>query len=265
MIFHIPHASINIPREHRPPVVLNSSHLSRELLKMTDWFTDDLFGSHAGPRDTILVYPVSRLVVDPERLIDDHHEPMAQVGMGVVYTKTSDGNALRLPPTEEEREAFLDAYYRPHHQRLADAVDAELKREGRAVILDCHSFPSNPLSCEPDQNPERPDICIGTDEYHTPGSLLKAVEEQCQAEGLSFAVNRPFAGCIVPMANYRQNRNVCSIMLEVNRRLYLDEKTGKKSGSFENCRSSVGRLIQAVRRGWAIAEDNPIKDFHGLP
>jgi N-formylglutamate amidohydrolase len=156
--------------------------------------------------------------------------------------------ALRLPPAEEERKVLLDNYYRPHHQRLADAVDAELKPEGRAVVLDCHRFPSKPLPYEPDQNPERPDICIGTDDYHTPGALLDAVKDRCRAEGFSFAVNRPFAGCIVPMAHYRKNRNVCSIMFEVNRWLYLDEKTGKKSGSFENCRSSVGRLVGAIWR-----------------
>ena len=140
-------------------------------------------------------------------------------------------------------EVLLNAYYRPHHQRLADAVDAELKREGRAVILDCHSFLSMPLPYERDQNPERPDICIGTDDHHTAGALLEAVKDQCRAEGISFGVNRPFAGCIVPMAHFAKNRDVCSIMLEVNRRLYLDEKTGKKSGSFENCRSSVGRQV----------------------
>jgi N-formylglutamate amidohydrolase len=172
-------------------------------------------------------------------------DPCERTGLG---RKSTSLTALRLPPAEEEREALLDAYYRPHHQRLADAVNAELKRESRAVILDCHSFPSKPLPYEPDQNPERPDICIGTDDHHTPGALLEAVKDRCRAEGLSFAVNRPFAGCIVPMAHFGKNRNVCSIMLEVNRRLYLDEETGKKSGSFENCRLSVGRLVGAIRR-----------------
>jgi N-formylglutamate deformylase len=265
MIFHIPHSSTYIPPGIRKSIYLSDEYLSEEILKMTDWFTDELFGCHAEIGDAVVCFPVSRLVVDPERFIDDAQEPMAQVGMGVVYTKTSAGAALRLPPAEEEREVLLTPYYRPHHQRLADAVDAELKREGRAVILDCHSFPSKPLPYESDQNPERPDICIGTDDYHTPGALLETAIDQCHAEGFSFAVNRPFAECIVPMAHYRKNRNVCSIMLEVNRRLYLDDKNGRKSFSFENCRSSIGRLVQAVRRGWAKTGDNPIKDSHGLP
>ena len=40
-------------------------------------------------------YEVSRLVCDPERFPDDANEPMAPVGMGVVYTATHDLAKLR--------------------------------------------------------------------------------------------------------------------------------------------------------------------------
>jgi N-formylglutamate deformylase len=123
------------------------------------------------------------------------------------------------------------------------------------VILDCHSFPSKLLPYESDQNPDRPDICIGTDDFHTPREALNALKEQCRAEGRVFAENRPFAGSIVPLGHYQENRNVCSIMVEVNRRLYLDENTGRKSDSFENCRSFVGRLVGSVRR--VMSEEQP--------
>jgi N-formylglutamate amidohydrolase len=248
MIFHIPHASPDIPPEQRSKITLNDDKLADELLKLTDWFADELFGCHAGKGDLVVAFPVSRLVVDPERFVDDAREPMAEVGMGVIYTRTSRGEVLRIPPKVDERGLLLDSYYRPHHKRLSDAVNAELKRDGWAVILDCHSFPDKPLPHEPDQNPDRPDICIGTDDHHTPREILKALEHQSRAEGLSFAVNRPFAGSIVPMEHYLTDKHVRSIMIEVNRRLYLDEKTGAKSASFETCRMSVGRLIEAIRR-----------------
>jgi hypothetical protein len=41
------------------------------------------------------VFPVSRLVVDPERFVDDATEPMAACGMGVIYTQTSQRMPLR--------------------------------------------------------------------------------------------------------------------------------------------------------------------------
>jgi N-formylglutamate deformylase len=247
MIFNIPHASTAIPPAIRAGIVLSDEQFADEILKISDWFTDDLFRSHVEEGDTALVYPVSRLVVDPERFIGDAQEPMVKVGMGVVYTKASGGETLRLQPTAEERGFLLDTYYRPHHERLSHAVDEELKINGKAVILDCHSFPSKPLPYESDQNPGRPDICIGSDDLHTPQRLLKALEAQCRVEGMSFAVDRPFSGSMVPIEHYRTNLNVFSIMIEVNRRLYMNGKTGKKSDSFDYCRQLVGRMVSVLR------------------
>ena len=247
MIFHIPHASPHIPSGLRPKITLPAEELARELVKITDWFTDDLFGCHAEREDSVVTFPVSRLVVDPERFLEDMQEPMAKVGMGVVYVKTSDGLALRAEPTAAERDLLIGTYYRPHHKRLSEAVNAELQRGGRALVLDCHSFPSKPLPYESDQNPERPDICIGTDEFHTPQRLLTAVEDQCRAEGFSCATNRPFAGSIVPIEHYRTNPSALSIMIEINRKLYMDEEKGAKSETFENCRLLIGSLVEAIR------------------
>lgn len=78
----------------------------------------------------MVAFPVSRLVVDPERFLDDAVEPMARVGIGVVSTKTSDGLKLRARPTAEEQGILIETFYRPHHNQLLDVVDAELHRDG---------------------------------------------------------------------------------------------------------------------------------------
>ena len=87
----------------------------------------------------------SRLVLDPERFLDDKDEPMADFGMGVIYTKTSDGSLLRDMPQEEERENLIHKYYVPHHRALTNAVEFEIQEGGYTQIIDCHSFPSIPL------------------------------------------------------------------------------------------------------------------------
>jgi len=57
---------------------------------MTDAFTDDLFVPDFVGAQTI-IFPMSRLVLDPERFLNDDDEIMSALGMGVIYTRTSDG------------------------------------------------------------------------------------------------------------------------------------------------------------------------------
>ena len=105
---------------------------------MTDAFTDDLFVGSL-PDVPAAVFPVSRLVVDPERFEDDGAEPMAARGMGVIYERTSSGDVLRRPPAQEERATLLERFYHPHHQRLTALVDAALRADGHCLVVDGHS------------------------------------------------------------------------------------------------------------------------------
>ena len=222
--------------------------LARELLRMTDHYTDELFspaGDERGGR--AVVFPVSRLVVDPERFEDDTQEPMAAVGMGVIYTKSACGEPLRAePPTLEERASLLERFYLPHHRKLEAAVNAALRTFGHCLVIDCHSFPSRPLPYEQDQDPDRPDICLGADDFHTPTDLLGAARRAFEAEGLSVAINRPFAGALVPMAFYRKDSRVSALMVEVNRGLYMDEGTGERTAVFRNIQAMLTRATGVI-------------------
>ena len=218
-----------------------------ELRVMTDAYVDDLFGGHAEDADTVVTFQVSRLVVDPERFLDEMQEMMAWLGMGVIYTKTSRGDPLREYPALDERDALIRRFYVPHHKRLNEAAGGELRRYGAAFILDCHSFPSTPLPYELDQDSDRPDICIGTDPFHTPAKLTEAVQQVVAAEGLTYQINRPFDGCLIPSRFYEEDKRVSGIMIEVNRSLFLDEATGNKSDQYEACREMLGRIVQKLR------------------
>ena len=171
--------------------------------------------------------------MDPERFVDDGQEPMSAKGMGVVYTRTSDGRRLRkdLPPAL--REELLKTFYFPHHSRLSRAVETAIENHGKCLLIDGHSFPSSPLPHEPDQSPNRPGICIGTDDFHTPTWFAELAVAVFQERGFSVDVNRPFAGTMVPEPFFRREPRVFSAMIEINRSLYMVEATGERLPGFQ--------------------------------
>jgi N-formylglutamate amidohydrolase len=93
---------------------------------------------------------------------------------------------------------------------------------------------------------QRPDICIGTDSFHTPAALTAALVEQFSRAGLSVKLNDPFAGALVPISRYRKDARVSAVMVEVNRKLYMEEGTGERLAVFEKVAGLV-RLV--VHRG----------------
>jgi N-formylglutamate amidohydrolase len=249
VLVHVPHASIVIPPEIRSTFVLTDEELRDELLRMTDWNTDELFAL-PGDLATAVQYPVSRLVVDPERFPDDDSEPMSKHGMGVVYEKTSRNTRLRPPPTAVEREQLLADFYRPHHARLSDTVNRILERYKRCLIIDAHSFPTDPLPYEPDQSPSRPDICIGTDPFHTSAALVSLAMEVFRQQGFSVERDRPFQGSLVPMPFYQADRRVSAVMVEVRRGIYMDEGSGAKLPNFDSARLRTETALRRLVEGW---------------
>ena len=225
VVLHIPHSSRLIPPEFLPDILLDAADLENELLLMTDAYTDEAaMGNWA---KFVIKAPVSRLVVDVERFRNDADEPMSRVGMGAVYEKTQDGRRLRAI-SAEKREAMLCQFYDPHHAVLAWSVNELLQRFRRCLIIDVHSFPSRPLPYEMDQAPDRPDICLGTDDFHTPPQMAAAARRFFEKSGRQVKENSPFAGSLVPLVHYGREKQVSSIMVEINRKLIMDESTGAR-------------------------------------
>jgi N-formylglutamate deformylase len=253
VLLHVPHDSTFIPDDVRSQFALSEKELEEELLLMTDHHTMRLFGQGV-PLDQVIRAPVSRLVLDVERFEDDKLEPMAQRGMGVIYTMTQDGRALRRTLAEEKRKKLLDDWYRPHHTVLTHATLKALQQFGLAVIIDCHSFPSKPLPYEVDQSPTRPQICIGTDAFHTPVGLVNALVNALRGIGYEVGLDSPFSGSLVPKSYYKNDSRVMSVMLEVRRDLYTNEETGMPNPDFELHASKLrSGLLEALGR-WNPSE-----------
>lgn len=144
-------------------------------------------------------------------------------------------------------------YYGPHHARLETAASAAIDLYGRCLVIDCHNFPSLALPYEfADPAVARPDICIGTDAFHTTDDLAMTFVSAFEREGWSVDLNQPFAGALVPGSRYGQDRRVNAIMVEINRRLYLRESDATPLPTF----SAVAERVRSCCMT-AIAGCNP--------
>ena len=243
MILHIPHSSRVIPESVRDQFVRSDGELFAEVILMTDAFTDELFAA-AGA--TVLRFPYSRLVVDVERFRDDADEPMSRSGRGMLYTRTASGLDLRRTLEVQER-ADLVSIYEAHHRALSREVSSELVRYGKALIIDCHSFPSQPLPCDADLSVGRPDFCVGTDSFHTPEALAERTALSLRKRGYVAWLDRPYKGTLVPTEFLGKDRRVMSLMVEINRRLYMDELTGMKTGGFDPLKEQLEAILSLIR------------------
>ncbi|NEB13386.1 N-formylglutamate amidohydrolase [Streptomyces coelicoflavus] len=245
VILHVPHSSRTVPGDVRPGIVLSDTELERELDHMTDSHTAEIAeraAELAGLTPWRFVNRASRLVVDPERFPDEREE-MTAVGMGAVYTRTSHREVLR--PDGTDPEPLLERYFRPYARAMTEAVADRLAATGRAVIIDVHSYPTEPLPYELHGEGPRPAVCLGTDAFHTPPGLLAAARTAfapCGETGL----DSPFGGTYVPLDFYGKRAEVGALMVEIRRDTYMTEPGGPAGPGLSRLAESLAALVDAV-------------------
>ncbi|MFM7681909.1 MAG: N-formylglutamate amidohydrolase, partial [Bacteroidota bacterium] len=85
------------------------------------------------------------------------------------------------------------------------------------------------------------------DEFHTDQKLVDFSVDFFKSKGFTLGINWPYAGSIVPMEHYRKNKNVGSIMLEINRSFYLKDLSNLKSERFLEIKSMISEFIQKIK------------------
>lgn len=240
IICNVPHSGIVIPEEFRSDFVLNHTDLDKEVLYMADNFTNYLYGELLYV-SSYIISRISRIVLDIERFQNEEDEPMSKVGMSALYTHTSNGEVLRN--ISAENKIALEKIYKNYHDAFTKLVSDSLVQNNKAIIVDCHSFPSVPRVYEPEQGLNRPDICIGVDEYHTPKELVEILKAQFEKLGYRVEINTPFAGSIVPLDYYKKDKRVISVMVEVNRKLYINEETFQMVSNFSQISKDISRSV----------------------
>lgn len=252
VVLHVPHAARHIPPYERGGILLGDLALEAELDAITDADTDKIaLGAAAAAhlKPWIFVNRLSRLVVDPERFPDEREE-MNAVGMGAVYERTTQLEVLRVP-TDAERAGLIATYFDPYAVALADLVGERLAATGRATVLDVHSYPEVALPYERHGDGARPELCLGTDPFHTPSTLVTSARDAFAAAAGEIGLNSPFAGCYIPLGQYGVNAEVTGLMLEIRR-----DVVAAKLGLLA---TAAARLVDAL--GQALPGPGPADSF----
>ncbi|MFJ7068064.1 N-formylglutamate amidohydrolase [Streptomyces sp. NPDC101115] len=245
VLLHVPHSSRVVPPEVRAGIVLDDAGLERELDHITDAHTEAIAAVAAASADTTpwrFVNRLSRLVVDPERFPDEREEMLA-VGMGAVYTRTTQRAELR--PRGFDPAPLVERYFTPYAQAVTRAVDERLAATGRAIIVDVHSYPTAALPYELHGDGPRPPVCLGTDAFHTPPALLAAARRAFAGFG-GVAADSPFAGTYVPLAHYGKDPRVGALMVEIRRDRYMTEPGGPAGPGARALGVALAALVDAV-------------------
>ena len=85
--------------------------------------------------------------------------------------------------------------------------------------------------------------------------MAETAERFLAERGYTVAYNKPFAGVLVPMAYYQKEPRLSAIMIEVNRALYIDERTAEKLPDGPDGKTGFTRTRQTVRGLISVLRD----------
>ena len=222
---NIPHSSTVIP------IDTWSEDMHTHIMTWTDHHTDKLYKPSRGIPHygsiTPVICPVSRFFSDVERLEND---PMEEIGQGIFYTK--------FGTAEREMEPLILSEAMAYRQRHLSLLSSTLK-EG-SLLIDCHSFPEHLAP--------NVDVCIGYNEdWSKPErEFIDKVADFFTESGFDVEENYPYSNSITPKAG----KPYKSIMLEINKSLYLDESIAWMKPTAYKINQTLNRLYEKILSQW---------------
>lgn len=278
--------SIVLPSTHTSPIVFASPHSGRaypraffsaciaspmDLRRVEDAYVDYLFEDVPQLGAPLLRALVGRACLDLNRAsneLDAHiidppiksprpnRTPRVQAGLGCIPRVAFSGTSIygrKLTPEEVKKR--IKTVYVPYHKALNNLVDVTRKRFGVSFLIDCHSMPS-----QSELSAEYPDIILG-DRFGAAckSELTQKIEDAFSSHGYSVARNRPYAGGYITQSQGRPEKQRHAIQIEINRRLYLDEKNVVLKDEAEKLKADINKVFHSVN-SWAttISPKSPV-------
>lgn len=251
LVFNSPHSGAVYP-----PAFLAASRLDPlTLRKSEDCFVDELFGSA-----TAFGAPLLRAFLDVNRepyeldprmfegrlpsFINARSMRVAG-GLGTIARIVGDQQEIyaRKLPVADALER-IEGLYKPYHRALRQLLQDQHRRFGLAVLIDCHSMPSTGAHREEGQ---RADIVLG-DRFGTSSApfFVDLVEEALRRRGYRVGRNRPYAGGFITEHYGNPTNSIHAVQIEVNRGLYMDERTLTKTPGFDALKADLDTMMASL-------------------
>lgn len=232
IILHIPHSSMEIPGQYVKDY-FNWTEVNETILKLTDTYVDDLFNIERLKQQTV-IFPYSRCFCDVERFNDDSEE-MLIYGQGVLYTHGLNGKHFR-EYTKTIKNKIIREYYNKHKVNVVNKI----KELNDPIVVDCHSFSNEIYQCTPFTCDVLPDFCLGYNEGDIKGeTLCNFIEDYLSKTGFNVKINSPYCGSY-------QIDTTPSIMIEINKRLYLRDDYITKVSDYYKIKNIIKIIIQKI-------------------
>jgi len=259
LVFNSPHSG-----RIYPSTFLAASRLdSLALRRSEDAYVEELFGFVTALGAPLLHAHFPRAYLDVNRepyeldpvLFRDglpHYANTQSVrvvgGLGTIARIVSESDEIyREPLSVGAALERINRLYTPYHETLKSLLIEAQKEFGLAVLIDCHSMPSNPIA---EQGIGRPDFVLG-DRFGTScsGELTRLASAQLKAQGYIVALNKPYAGGYITEHYGRPHKAQHALQIEVNRALYMDETSFAKSPGFDRIRCDLEAMVRALMGG----------------
>ena len=193
------------------------------------------------------------LDIDPSLIDGEWPEPLEFVsksGLGLLKTVSRYGEPLQERKlTVAEIQHRLDGYYRPYHRELASVMNRMLTAHGFYYNLSCHCMSAVGAPTHADAGKERMDFCLGNLRgTSSTTDFIEFVAEVIRAQGFTCSVNTPYTGGELNRLYGKADGKQESIMVEINKRTFMDVKTFRKNDGFEAVQRVARAVLQAVTR-----------------
>ncbi|KJZ21108.1 N-formylglutamate amidohydrolase [Loktanella sp. S4079] len=182
------------------------------------------------------------------------HNPRIASGLGVIPRVVANGRHIyRGKISLTEAHDRIATYWRPYHDQLQALIDESNRAYGESILIDCHSMPHEALTATRLQNARRPDIVLG-DRFGSTASarVLDAVDAAFTQAGLRVARNAPFAGAYIVQQYGRPSKQQHAIQVEMDRALYMDERTLEPRADFDTFKQQITAAIASIAAIGAI-------------